>query len=58
MITDNKKYHCLAVKCLSALIKRITSNYVEDFYCLNIHLELKKSLSIIKTYIKIMIIAA
>ena len=34
MITDGKKWHCLAVKSLSALLKRITSKH-KDFYCLN-----------------------
>ena len=35
MITDGKKWHYLAVKSLSALLKRITSKHKEDFYCLN-----------------------
>ena len=35
MITDDKKRHYLAVKKLSALLRRITSNHVGDFYCLN-----------------------
>ena len=35
MITDVKKWHCLAVKCLPALLRGITSNHNEDFYCLN-----------------------
>ena len=35
MITDGKKQHYLAVKSLSALFRRITSNYNGDFYCLN-----------------------
>ena len=35
MITDGKKWHYLAVKSLSALLKGITSNHKEDFYCLN-----------------------
>ena len=35
MITDGEKGHYLAVKSLSALFRGITSNYKEDFYCLN-----------------------
>ena len=35
MITDGEKWHYLAVKCLSALFRRITGNNNGDFYCLN-----------------------
>ena len=36
MITDDgKKWHYLAVKKLSALLRGITSNNHRDFYCLN-----------------------
>ena len=35
MITDNKKWHYLAVKSISKLLRGITSNHVGDFYCLN-----------------------
>ena len=36
MITnDNEKWHYLAVKSLSRLLRGITSNHNEDFYCLN-----------------------
>ena len=35
MIIDGKKWHYLAVKKLSALLRGITSNYVGDFYYLN-----------------------
>ena len=35
MITDGTKWHYLAVKSLSALLRGITSNYNGDFYCLN-----------------------
>ena len=35
MITDGKKWHSLAVKSLSALVRGITSNHDGDFYCLN-----------------------
>ena len=35
MITDGKKWHYLAVKSFSALLRGITSNHDGDFYCLN-----------------------
>ena len=35
MITDGKKWHYLALKSLSALLKGITGNNNGDFYCLN-----------------------
>ena len=35
MITDGEKWHFLAVKTLFALLRGITSNHNEDFYCLN-----------------------
>ena len=35
MIPNGKKWTYLAVKKLSALLKRITSNHYDDFYCLN-----------------------
>ena len=35
MIGDGKKYHYLAVTNLSGLLKGISSNHKEDFYCLN-----------------------
>ena len=35
MITDGKKWHYLAVKGLSALLRGIKSKYEGDFYCLN-----------------------
>ena len=36
MITDDgKKWHYLAVKSISALLRGITSNHDGDFYCLN-----------------------
>ena len=35
MITDGEKWHYLAVKSLSALLRGITSNHNGDFYCLN-----------------------
>ena len=35
MITDGKKLHYLTMKSLSALLRGITSNHKEEFYCLN-----------------------
>ena len=35
MIADGEKQHYLAVKKLSALLRRITSKHVGYFYCLN-----------------------
>ena len=35
MITDGKKRHYVTVKSLSALLRGITSNNKEEFYCLN-----------------------
>ena len=35
MITDGKKWHYLAVKSLSKLLRGITSNHNGDFNCLN-----------------------
>ena len=35
MITDSKNQHYLPVKKVSALLKRTTSDYVGDFYCLS-----------------------
>ena len=32
MITDGKKWHHLAIRKLSALLKGITSKYKADFY--------------------------
>ena len=34
MITDGEKWHYLAVKSISRLLRRITSNHNGDFYCL------------------------
>ena len=34
-IDNGEKYHYLAVTSLSSLLQRISSNYKEDFYCLN-----------------------
>ena len=35
MTTDNEKWHYLAVKSISRLLRGITSNHDGDFYCLN-----------------------
>ena len=35
MITAGKKWHYLAVKKLSVLLRGVTSNHVRDFYYLN-----------------------
>ena len=35
MIRDGQKWHYLVVKNLSRLLREITSNHKEDFYCLN-----------------------
>ena len=35
MITDVEKWHYLAVRSLSALLRGITSNHNGDFYCFN-----------------------
>ena len=35
MITDAKKWCCLAVKSIPTLLKGITSNHNGDFCCLN-----------------------
>ena len=35
MITDGEKWHYIAVKRLSALLRGVTGNNNGDFYCLN-----------------------
>ena len=35
MITDGEKWHYLALKSLSALLRGLTSNHNGDFYCVN-----------------------
>ena len=58
MITDGEKWHYLAVKSFSALLREITSNHKEDFCCLNCFRSYtaKNKLKNIKTYAKTMII--
>ena len=51
MIPNGERWHYLAVKKSSALLKGITWKYKGDFYCLNnclILLEQKKNLNLIK----------
>ena len=51
MITDGKKWHCLAVKKLSALLRGKTSNHNGGFYCLNcFHLYRTKKKNLKKHY--------
>ena len=54
MITDNEKWHYLAVKSISRLLRGITSNHVGDFYCLNCFhsLKQKKNLKSMKGYLE------
>ena len=58
MITNGKKWHYLAMKSLSALLRGITSHYVRDFYCLNCFhsYSTKEKLKNMKKYVMIMII--
>ena len=35
MISDGQKWHYLVLENLSGLLRGITSNHKEDFYCLN-----------------------
>ena len=58
MITDGKKWHYLAVKSLSALLRGITSNHVGDFYCLNCFYSYRteKNLKSMKKNVMVMII--
>ena len=52
MITDGSKWHYLAVKSLSALLRGIASNHNGDFYCLNYFCSysIKEKLKNMKTY--------
>ena len=53
MIADGKKWHYLAVKILSALIRGITSKDDGDFYCLNcFYLQQKMHLKNTKMFAK------
>ena len=59
MITDsnNNNWDYLTVKCISGLLRGITSNHDGDFYCLNCFhtYKTKKDLKSMKEYAKIMI---
>ena len=59
VITDGEKWHYLAVKSLSALLRGITGNNNGYFYCFIVfaHILQKIGLKSIKTYAKTMIIA-
>ena len=35
LLMIGKKYHYLAITSLSALLTKISSNHIKDFYCLN-----------------------
>ena len=59
MITDGTKWHYLAVKTLSGLLRGITGNSHGDFYCLS-YLQTyttKIGLKNIRRYVKIISIA-
>ena len=59
MISNEERWHFLAVKKLSALLGEITSKHHGDIYCLNcLHFfaaENKHELNLIKKYMKIKI---
>ena len=59
MMKNDKKWHYLAVKKLSALLRGITSKHVRVFNSLNCFhsYSMKKNLRSMKKYVKIMIIA-
>ena len=58
MINNGENWHYLVVKNLAGLLKGITSNHKEDFYCLNCFCaySTKDKLEAHKKYVKIMII--
>ena len=49
-ITDGEKWHYLAVKKFSALLRGITSNHKGDFYCLNCFHSYRKENKLKKHY--------
>ena len=60
MITDGtNNWHYLAVKSISGLLRRITSNHNGDFYCLNCFhsYTTEKNLESMKEYVMITIFA-
>ena len=58
MISDGQKWHYLVVKNLSRLLRGITSNHKEEFYCLNCFhsYRTENKLEAHKKYVKTMII--
>ena len=58
MISDGQKWHYLVVKNLSRLLRGITSNHKENFYCLNCFhsYRTQNKLEAHKKYVKTMII--
>ena len=58
MINNGENWHYLVVKNVAGLLKGITSNHKEDFYCLNCFCaySTKDKLEAHKKYVKIMII--
>ena len=56
MISDGQKWHYLVGKNLSGLLRGITSNHKEDFYCLNCFHKMFSFQKHIKKYVKTMII--
>ena len=58
MISDGQKWHYLVIKNLSRLLRGITSNHKEDFYCLNcFHFyRTDNKLEAHKKYVKTMIV--
>ena len=57
MIPNGEGWLYLAVKKLSALVKRITAKHHDDFHCLNcLHsFATEKNVDLIKKYVKIKI---
>ena len=55
MFIGGKKWHYVALKSLSALLRGITPNHVEDFYCLNcFHSYRRKDSKNMKKYVMMM----
>ena len=55
MIPNGERWHYLTVKKLSALLRGITSQHHDDFFCLKCldSLSTEKNLNCIKTYVNI-----
>ena len=58
MVTNCKKWHYLAVKKFSALLRGVISKHIGDFFCLNCFCShsTEKNLQSIIMHVKIMII--